>query len=77
MLDCGLLTPSQTKLHGPRRAKARTSGEMDLTNLFIGFHPDDVFGRVVSVDMAELLVVFGAIAISLGIMVAFGNWWSR
>jgi hypothetical protein len=50
---------------------------MDLTNLFIGFHPDDVFGRVVSVDMAELLVVFGAIAISLGIMVAFGNWWSR
>ena len=50
---------------------------MDLQGLFIGFHPDDVFGRVVSVDMAELLIVFGCIAISLGAMVAFGNWWSR
>jgi len=45
--------------------------------MFIGFHPDDVFGRLVSVDMAELLVVFGTIAISMGVMVAFGNWWSR
>lgn len=50
---------------------------MDLFSLFIGFHPDDIFGRAISVDMAELVIVFGAIAISLGIMVWFGNWWSR
>ncbi|HLF71127.1 MAG TPA: hypothetical protein VI759_03110 [Dehalococcoidia bacterium] len=50
---------------------------MDLLGLFIGFHPDEVFGSKVSVDMAELLVVFGTIAISLGIMVVLGNWWSR
>ena len=50
---------------------------MELTSLFIGFHPDDIFLRQVSVDMAELLIVFGAIALSLGAMVAFGNWWSR
>jgi hypothetical protein len=48
-----------------------------MEQLFIGFHPDDIFFRLVSVDMAELLLVFGAIAISLGIMVVFGNWWSR
>ena len=48
-----------------------------LAQLFIGFHPDDVFGRLVSVDMAELIIVFGTIALSLGAMVAFGNWWSR
>ncbi len=45
--------------------------------LFIGFHPDDVFGRLISVDAAELVIVFGTIALSLGFMVAFGNWWSR
>lgn len=28
-------------------------------------------------DMAELIIVFGTIAASIGIMVAFGNWWSR
>ncbi|HEU0075399.1 MAG TPA: hypothetical protein VFS30_15445 [Dehalococcoidia bacterium] len=50
---------------------------MDLFGLFIGFHPDDVFGQVVSVDMAELLIVFGTIALSMIAMVAFGNWWSR
>jgi hypothetical protein len=50
---------------------------MDILSLFIGFHPDDIFFRKVSVDMAELLIVFGAIAASLGAMVAFGNWWSR
>jgi len=51
---------------------------MDLiTQLFIGFHPDDVFGRAISVDAAELLIVFGTIAASLGVLVAFGNWWSR
>jgi hypothetical protein len=50
---------------------------MDLAGLFIGFHPDDIFGQQVSVDMAELLIVFGTIAISLGVMVVFGNWWSR
>jgi hypothetical protein len=48
-----------------------------VTELFIGFHPDDIFDRKVSVDMAELLIVFGTIAISLGMMVIFGNWWSR
>ncbi len=78
MLDCGLLTPSQTKTYnGLRHAKARFNGEMDLTSLFIGFHPDDVFGRLVSVDMAELLVVFGTIAFTIGVMVILGNWWSR
>ena len=50
---------------------------MELFKLFIGFHPDEVFLRQVSVDMAELIIVFGTIAASLGIMVAFGNWWSR
>jgi hypothetical protein len=57
---------------------------MDLKGLFIGFHPDGVFDflypgakSLVSVDMAELIIVFGTIAISMGAMVAFGNWWSR
>jgi len=50
---------------------------MELTSLFIGFHPDDVFGRAVSVDLAELIVVFGAIAFTVGMMVILGNWWSR
>ena len=50
---------------------------MDLLGLFIGFHPDEIFFNKISVDMAELLIVFGAIAGSLGVMVAFGNWWSR
>lgn len=50
---------------------------MDLVGLFIGWHPDDVFGQVISVDMAELVVVFGTIAISMVMMVVFGNWWSR
>ena len=50
---------------------------MELSGLFIGFHPDDVFGRAVSVDMAELIIVFGTIAISMYAMVLFGNWWSR
>jgi hypothetical protein len=77
MLDCGLLTPSQTKSQDLRRAKARIDGEMDLTSLFIGFEPDDIFGRLVSIDMAELLIVFSAIAFTVGVMVIFGNWWSR
>jgi hypothetical protein len=50
---------------------------MELLALFIGFHPDDIFDRKVSVDMAELLIVFGTIAVSLGALVWFGNWWSR
>jgi hypothetical protein len=50
---------------------------MDLFGLFVGFHPDDVFGGVISVDMSELLIVFGTIAISMVAMVAFGHWWSR
>jgi hypothetical protein len=48
-----------------------------LGQLFIGFHPDDVFFRLVSVDMAELLIVFGFIAVTMVVMVAFGDWWSR
>jgi hypothetical protein len=48
-----------------------------ITTLFIGFHPDEVFDNKISVDFAELVIVFGTIAISLGIMVWFGNWWSR
>jgi hypothetical protein len=51
---------------------------MDLLGpLFIGFEPDQIFGRVFSVDFSELLVVFGTISLSLGLMVVFGNWWSR
>lgn len=52
-------------------------GEMDFSVLFNGFHPDDVFGRSVSVDGAELILVFGLLAGGLGIMVMLGNWWSR
>jgi hypothetical protein len=77
MLDCGLLTTSQTAPKSGIRHLRRERGEMDLFSLFIGFHPDDVFGRTISVDGAELVIVFGAIAASLGIMVWFGNWWSR
>ena len=50
---------------------------MDFLMLFIGFEPNEIFGRVISVDMAELVIVFGTIAASLGLMVVFGNWWSR
>jgi len=48
-----------------------------LGQLFIGFHPDDVFFRLVSVDMAELLIVFGFITITMVVMVVIGDWWSR
>jgi len=62
----------------PNRGILGSSVSMDLLlPLFIGFHPDDIFGRAVSVDMAELLVVFGTLAVSMGIMVVLGNWWSR
>jgi hypothetical protein len=50
---------------------------MNLTELFVGFHPDEVFNSKISVDAAELLLVFGTIAISMVLMVIFGNWWSR
>ena len=50
---------------------------MDLLGLFIGFEADDLFGRLVSVDMAELLLVFSTLTLSMIAMVAFGNWWSR
>ncbi len=50
---------------------------MELTGLFIGFHPDELLGGIVSVDMAELVIVFGTLVLSLGAMVVFGNWWSR
>lgn len=48
-----------------------------LALLFAGFSPDDVFFRQVSVDMAELILVFGTIALTMGILVLLGNWWSR
>ena len=48
-----------------------------LAPLFIGFEPDQIFGGVFSVDFSELLVVFGTISLSMGLLVAFGNWWSR
>ena len=79
MLDFRLLTPSQDNVKCPSGAstKRRQRGLMELISLFIGWHPDDVFLRQVSVDMAELIIVFGTIAASLGVMVVFGNWWSR
>ena len=79
MLDFRLLTPSQDDSCGPPGPVQHEGkrGLMELVSLFIGWHPDDVFLRQVSVDMAELLLVFGTIAISLAIMVVFGNWWSR
>ena len=47
-------------------------------------HPDEIFQwfvpgekSLLSVDAAELVIVFGTIAGSLGVMVWFGNWWSR
>ena len=74
MLDCACLqSPSQTLGNG-----GWPGATMDILSLlFIGWHPDDIFFRQLSVDMAELLIVFGTIAASLGLMVAFGNWWSR
>jgi hypothetical protein len=48
-----------------------------LSVLFAGFEPDKVFGGIFSVDMSELIIVFGTIALSIGALVAFGNWWSR
>ncbi len=50
---------------------------MDLSPLFIGFEPDEIFFRLFSVDMSELIVVFGTIALTMGVLVVFGNWWSR
>jgi hypothetical protein len=73
MLDCGCLHNHSSGALRQREAV----GQVNFTSLFIGFHPDDVFLRQVSVDMAELIIVFGTIALSLGILVAVGNWWSR
>ncbi len=50
---------------------------MHLVGLFSGLNPEDIFGGHVSVDFAELFLVFGTVMICLGIMVVFGNWWSR
>lgn len=50
---------------------------MELFVLFNGFHPDDIFLRQVSVETAELIIVFGSMAATLGALVVFGNWWSR
>jgi hypothetical protein len=65
-----VVSASQLALEGDEK-------KMDIAALFIGFIPDEVFGSLISVDAAELVIVFGTIAISLGFMVAFGNWWSR
>jgi len=48
-----------------------------LIPLFAGFHPDQVLGHLFSVDFSELVIVFGSIAVSLGALVWFGNWWSQ
>ena len=48
-----------------------------LNQLFLGFDPDKIFGGKASVDISELVVVFGTIVISLGFLVLIGNWWSR
>jgi len=48
-----------------------------LNQLFLGFDPDKIFGGQASVDISELVVVFGTIVISLGFLVLVGNWWSR
>ncbi len=50
---------------------------MDFVSLFAGFSPDKIFGGKTSVDFAELFLVFGTVILCLGIMVVFGNWWSR
>ncbi len=50
---------------------------MEIFELFIGFEPDEILGRLVSVDFAELIVVFGTLTVSMAFMVVFGNWWSR
>ncbi len=50
---------------------------MSLSPLFVGFEPDEILFRLFSVDMSELIVVFGTLALSMGVLVAFGNWWSR
>ena len=71
MTPSGVEAAAATNIAGLREETDR------MEQLFIGFHPDDVFFRLVSVDMAELLIVFGFIAATLGVMVAFGNWWSR
>ena len=78
MLDCGLLRASQEPLASlAEQHERRHQARMDIFSLFIGWHPDDVLLRQVSVDMAELVIVFGTIALTLAIMVVFGNWWSR
>jgi hypothetical protein len=66
-------TPGRVSLKGVGEAAVLDV----LSVLFAGFEPNEIFGHIVSVDMAELLLVFGTIAASLGIMVVFGNWWSR
>ena len=48
-----------------------------LNQLFLGFDPDKVFGSKISVDFAELVLVFGTIAISIAFLVVVGNWWQR
>ena len=48
-----------------------------LSLLFAGLEPNQLFDKVFSVDMSELILVFGTIAITLGIMVVFGSWWQR
>ena len=48
-----------------------------LNQLFLGFDPDQVFFSKISVDIAELVLVFGTISLSLAFLVVVGNWWQR
>jgi hypothetical protein len=91
MLISPLLRPSQTAgpvagcliewgsvgLYGDTRNRQGGAGLEILGVLFAGFEPDKIFGGVFSVDMSELIIVFGTITISIVAMVWFGNWWSR
>jgi hypothetical protein len=65
----------------PGRQAVAYGGGLQLMELipllFAGFSPEEIFFRVVSVDTAELLVVLGTLLGSLGLMVIFGNWWSK
>jgi hypothetical protein len=62
---------------GSRSAGRRGRLEF-LSLLFAGLEPNQLFGKVFSVDMSELILVFGTIALSILTLVAFEKfWWSR
>ena len=82
MLHSALLRRSQTRGGGGTIGLVNGLGQAGrhlsiLSVLFAGFEPNKYFADQISVDMAELIIVFGTIAASLGLMVAFGHWWSR